>query len=42
MFEWMDKFCIEHPREIVSIGAGLLFNELLQRLPKSRPYLSAR
>ncbi|MEX2479420.1 MAG: hypothetical protein WD928_01025 [Gammaproteobacteria bacterium] len=41
MFAWMDEFCAEHPDEVLSTGAGILFNELLARLPTSRPYLSA-
>jgi len=42
MFAWMDGFCAEHPGEVLSTGAGILFNELLGRLPTSRPYLSSR
>jgi hypothetical protein len=42
MFAWMDEFCAEHPDEVLSTGAGILFNELLGRLPTSRPYLSLR
>lgn len=42
MFSWMDEFCAEHPDETLSTGAGILFNELLARLPTSRPFLSAR
>ena len=41
MFAWMDGFCAEHPAEVLSTGAGILFNELLGRLPTSRPYLSS-
>ena len=42
MFAWMDEFCADHPDEVLSTGAGILFNELLGRLPTSRPYLSSR
>lgn len=42
MFAWMDDFCAEHPDEVLSTGGGILFNELLARLPTSRPYLSGR
>ncbi|MGE0484045.1 MAG: hypothetical protein AB7Q81_07885 [Gammaproteobacteria bacterium] len=42
MFAWMDDFCTEHPDELLSTGAGLLFNELLARLPDGPSHLTAR
>ncbi|MEQ8233472.1 MAG: hypothetical protein RLW61_22835 [Gammaproteobacteria bacterium] len=42
VFTWMDGWCAEHPQEQLSSGGQHLFNELLGRLPRSRPYLSAR
>jgi hypothetical protein len=42
MFAWMDDFCTAHPDERLSTGAGLLFRELLARLPDGPPHLTAR
>lgn len=42
MFSWMDDFCREHPDELLSTGAGVLFNELVHRLPDTPPHLTAR
>lgn len=40
-FEWMDRFCIEHPDTLLSTAGGLYFKELLERLPRSRAYQSS-
>ena len=42
VFAWMDEYCAEHPEAQLSDGGQHLFNELLGRLPRSRPYLSRR
>jgi len=42
VFEWMDGFCREHPDELVSTGGGILFSELVGRLPTTPPQLSVR
>ena len=39
VFAWMDDFCATHPDELLSTAGGLLFNELLARLPTSPPHL---
>ena len=42
VFAWMDDYCNEYPDAQLSEGGQRLFNELLGRLPRSRPYLSRR
>lgn len=42
VFAWMDEFCAEHPDELLSTGGGMLFSELVGRLPTTPPQLSSR